>query len=561
MQERCDQAHSNISLSNAGLKPTDMIRKAGWVLLVLIILGGSLFGFINIAAAQDPARETTIVISYKEYEWWMISWDTNDILCKIIVDHQSSPTDEEIYEACGGLLYTIYANTTPCDAASVQGGDTSQCEGVYLYLVFIRPKTRDLVVELPHATVWVSLDGCTPVPPQNICQSIPNLLLTGEEPLPNEEIIAINGTYDGMPFRCESDSCLLPLRPTGTRGSTIEFWADSSFGDSSEKYTAQVRVIDTGVSAIPGGGGWYVDVISSQWIGEPIASCAQIWGAFPPIGEPPAWLSTPERNELLATDEPYFYLAGRLIAQGVVDASSCVTGGLLPNGYADTCGLEKSANILGPWQNQFDRRIIEVAKETGIPAQLLKNLFAQESQFWPGVFRVPYEFGLGQITGEGADSILLWNESFYEQFCPLVLAEETCDKGYLYLSDRDKTILRGALALEANTDCIDCPIGIDLNQAHFSVLLFANSLVANCIQVNQTIYNATELSAGVVSTYEDLWRFTVANYHAGPGCTSYAIHQAWQNTGVLNWDEVATRFTDPCKGVIPYVEKITSIER
>jgi hypothetical protein len=61
----------------------------------------------------------------------------------------------------------------------------------------------------------------------------------------------------------------------------------------------------------------------------------------------------------------------------------------------------------------------------------------------------------------------------------------------------------------------------------------------------------------MVATYEDLWRFTIANYHAGPGCTAYAIHQTWQNTGSLTWQEAVNYFTDPCQGVIPYVEKIT----
>jgi len=130
---------------------------------------------------------------------------------------------------------------------------------------------------------------------------------------------------------------------------------------------------------------------------------------------------------MIATEAPYYYLAGRLISGGLIDVSECASGGLLPNGYADVCGLEKANPLLTEWQNQFDNSIIEVAKKQ-IPAQLLKNLFAQESQFWPGVFRVPLEFGLGQITDNGADSVLLWNESFYNQFCPLVFAQETCDK-------------------------------------------------------------------------------------------------------------------------------------
>jgi hypothetical protein len=209
------------------------------------------------------------------------------------------------------------------------------------------------------------------------------------------------------------------------------------------------------------------------------------------------------------------------------------------------------------WQNQFDARIIEVAKETGVPAQLMKNLFAQESQFWPGIFRVPFEFGLGQITDKGADVIFLWNPDFFQQFCPLVLSETACAEGYLSLTLEDQAILRGALALQAKADCPDCPAGVDLSNAYVTVLLFANTLQANCAQVSRTIFTATNSMAGTVAQYEDLWRFTIANYHAGPGCLSWAVHQAWETVRTLTWAEVRPRFTDPCKGVVPYVDEIT----
>ncbi len=141
------------------------------------------------------------------------------------------------------------------------------------------------------------------------------------------------------------------------------------------------------------------------------------------------------------------------------------------------------------------------SKDSSIPAQLLKNLFAQESQFWPGVFRVPYEFGLGQITDNGTDVILLWNESFFDQFCPLVLAEDACADGYLKLKPDDQAILRGALALEAKSDCPDCLTGVDLTNANFSISLFGETLKANCEQVNQIVRTATkELIPGTISS-------------------------------------------------------------
>ena len=118
-------------------------------------------------------------------------------------------------------------------------------------------------------------------------------------------------------------------------------------------------------------------------------------------------------------------------------------------------------------------------------------------------------------------------------------------------------MLRGALANQVNADCSTCPAGIDLTNAEFSISLFAQTLQANCAQVGQTVITATELMPGAVASYEDLWRFTVANYHAGAGCVSFAIHQAWLSTGKLTWETVSARFTEACKGVVPYVDKIS----
>ncbi len=533
-----------------------MARKIILASLIGVAFVVSLAAFGQNVMAQSTTRQTTIVVSYTQSEWWLIRWQDNQILCRILVDHAGLPTTAEVLKSCGDINYQAWLNTPPCKQAANIGADVARCDGLYLHLVSTQPAQREVIVDLPTAKVWVNLDGCTPKPPENLCTSLPALLLTGDEPLPNEQITAIHGIFDGQEFTCPGSVCRIPLKSTPIAGISVEFWADSSYGDQSDHYTAQVRVIDTGVSDTPGGGGWYVDVISSQWTGAPLSTCSRIWGAFPPIGKGPAWLSTPVRSELLATGAPYFYLAGRLISQGVVDASDCSTGGLLPNGYADACGLEAAKPILLSWQNQFDARLIEVANDTGVPAQLMKNVFAQESQFWPGMFRVPYEYGLGQITDLGADSILLWNDSFYEQFCPLILAEDTCAKGYLHLTADQQALLRGAVATSADVTCPTCPAGIDLSTADFSINLFAQSLQANCAQVGQTINTATELSPGTAASYEDLWRFTVANYHAGPGCVSFAIHQAWQSTGKLTWETVSARFTEACKGVVPYVEKI-----
>lgn len=497
---------------------------------------------------ETRPRTTTLTVDSIQYEWWLMRWETNYLVCQVLIDHDGVPTASDILRNCGTNIYNEWRATPACLDPSIP----ASCTGLYLYFVSTAPIQKTIEVELPPPSVEVSLTGCVPSVPENLCPQIPNLLLTGVEPLPNEQITAIHYLLGGLQYTCLGSTCEIPLYPTPLEGILVEFWADSSFGDSTEHFTAQVRVIDSGVAATPG---WYVDVLSSQWRGRELLSCADTWQSFPPVGGPPLWLTTPEIPALLASTEPYYFLAGRLISQGVVDASGCPDGGLLPNGYADTCGLEKAMPVVQEWQNQFDTRMIEVANTTGVPAQLMKNLFAQESQFWPGRFNSEH-LGLGHMTDNGAEVLLLWNPSFFNQFCPLVLDGSVCAKGYIHLTPEQQALLRGALASKARTDCSECPAGIDLTSANISIDLFAQTLLANCNQVAQEVYNATKKTPGVVSNYEDLWKFTVANYHAGPGCLSYALYTTNSRGLPLTWANVSENFTPVCQGVVDYVSQI-----
>jgi hypothetical protein len=530
------------------------------IVLVVIIL----LGFVTDKAkgsepdqstTQAPGRIASLVVNYTQTEWWLLRWTGNTLMCQIFIDHEGLPNGQEILTSCGNTTYQLWQATPPCPQLTEDLSATATCSGLYLFKVGSSPAQKTIVVSLPPASVKLNLADCDPNP-ENLCPNLPSLLFTGDEPLPNEHITAIHVLVDGKPSDCQGITCTVQVGTTPLDGVTVEFWADSSYGDSTQHYTAQVRMIDSGVAIAPGQGGFYVDVLSSQWTGRPVSSCAQTWQSFPPVGGPPPWLSTPDQEALLASDQPYLFLAGRLITQGAVDAKDCPGGGVLPNGYADACGLEKARPLVDAWQNQFDARIIQVAKETNVPAQLMKNLFAAESQFWPGVFNSDH-LGLGHITDNGVEALLLWNASFYAQFCPLVLDSSVCDKGYIHLDAGQQSLLRGALALQAKTDCTSCTAGIDLTNANFSVELFAQTLLANCDQVSQEIYNASKKTAGTLTSYEDLWKLTVANYHAGPGCLSYALYSAWTHGDPMDWQHISTYFTQPCQGVVYYVQQIS----
>ena len=510
-----------------------------------------------------PNRKTTIKVSYITYEWWLINWSDNQVVCQVYVEHEGWPSRAEVYYYCGQTILNVWTATPTCNV-SANAASLASCSGLYLYLAHVTPGERKISVNLAPPAVWVSITGCTPTPPQNTCDTLPQLLFTGEEPLPNEQIIRIQGSLNGEPFSCAGNTCTVPMPPTGKNGIPVVFWADSSFGDFSQHFTAQVRAVPWGDFTAPDGNTadkplWYVDVLSTQWRGAPLASCAETWASFPDLSGPPAWLLTPDRPEGLKSSASYYYLAGALIKQGAVDASDCPNGGLQDQDVANACGLQKAQPSVDEWQNRFDAEIIKVAQDTGIPAQLIKNVFSRESQFWPGLFKSYQEVGLGQLTSNGADTVLLWNPNFFSQFCPLIYSNKVCQQGFGNLTADQQSALRGALVSKVNAACPDCVAGIDLSQANFSIGIFARSLLANCEQVGELIYNTTQKVAGSVSNYSDLWKFTLVNYNAGPGCLGDAIQTTVNQRQPLDWASVSPHLGVACQGAIKYVNDISQV--
>lgn len=544
----------------------DKSKKIIRVLLVLFIL----LAFFQDSPAKSfglpsegTKRSITITTDYTIYEWWLMDWKTSNLVCQIYTESEALPDYSQVLHYCGATVQKRWMETKPC----VFEGNISKpedCPGLYMHLVYSTPSKREVEVTLPSPEVWVSIAGCDRTSQQNHCSQVPYLRLQATEPLPNEQIIQIVGRINGAGFTCPGAICDLPLSPTGMNGSLVEFWAESSYGDASPIFTAQVRVIPWGDFANPDGNptdkpSYYVDVLSSQWLGEGVSTCSAIWQAFLPVDGPPRWLRTPQiADELISTRE-YFLLAGLLIKQGLVDASECPGGGLEENGAATSCGMDLARPYVREWQNQFDSEIIRVANETGVPAQMMKNIFSRESQFWPGIYDRVYEAGLGHLSEQGADTVLLWNPSFFSQFCPLILSEETCQRGFGNLDPDQQALLRGALVQQVNAQCPDCPVGIDLSQANFSISVFARSLLANCEQVGHIVYNSTGRQAGQVATYEDLWKFTLVNYHAGPGCLGNAMQRTIANNERLTWENVYPNLEEGCRTGFNYVQDISAL--
>ena len=502
-----------------------------------------------------PDRFAVIVQKYISYTWWLTSWDSNTVICSLAIDHKGLPTGGEIYDNCGQDIYDEWILTSPCP--QIDG-----CGGFYLQLIKSVPAQRKVGVKRSPPMVWVTLNGCTPYKSTFRCESLPTLVLSGEEPLEGEHITRLAGNVDGKPFNCDP-VCQVDLTPTDENGLSLEFWAYSSYGDSSEIFKARVRVAQ---SADATDKAWYVDVLSTQWRGEKQAGCSETWDKFPPVGGNPAWLSTPQRSTDLNTQISYEYLATNLIKNGMVDASACAGGGLLDDGTVNACGLAAARPAVYEWQNRFDELIFSASQKTGVPAVLLKNIFARESQFWPVKIAGHPEVGLGQMTDGGADAVLTWNPSFYEQFCPTVLDQSVC-KAKIYplpeegwegigLDEFERTMLRSALVKSVDAVCPACDMGIDLKKVDYSVGVFAETLVANCEQAAMVVELNYGGTAAEAASYEDLWRFTLVNYNAGPGCLGLAIDETSNQGDPLDWEHLSSNLTPACQGAISYVNEI-----
>ncbi len=508
-----------------------------------------------------PNRKTTIQVDAMEYYWWLVYWSDNTIVCSITIDHEGKPTQSDVLNDCGTAIFDKWLHTPAC-IGSETGADLQACKGMYLHNTGSQPVSKEMEIDLAPAVVWVEITGCDYDAESGICTGAPSLLFTGEESLPNESITAIHVVLNSENTICPGSECTVALPTTSDRGVPFSFWGDSSYGDSSIVYEGLVRAVPLPAPTstdpeeyIPTS--YYIDVLSPQWKTATSASCAEVWQVFPEIGDPPAWLDTPSNAEGLRSSIPYYYLAAMLIKNGVVDASSCPNGGLDSNLSANQCGIEIAQPAVTEWQNRFDDQILQTSLDSGIPGQLLKNVFARESQLWPGIYKNVREAGFGQLTEDGADVTLLWNRSFYDQFCPLVLEEKTCALGYAMLNEGQQAMLKGALVQKVNATCADCPAGIDMTQANFSITVFAEALVGNCNQVNRLLYNVTHQDTADSASYSDLWRFTLVNYTAGPGCLFEAVSRTYKARSPLNWVNVAANLPESCRQSVDYVVKIS----
>ena len=517
---------------------------------VLMVPG---WGDVGIAR-EVPPRKKTITIEYLEHTWWLVEKKNNRAVCELLLEGEGIPSGEDIYQQCGLDKYNEWLAAGFC----IEEEDEGECVEYYFQLIQSLTREKEMEIDLPPAQVKIAGFDQEPVSNTSLFQEIPKLVITAEEPLPNESIEHIQGKIGREPFQCSGSRCEIYLSETDRNGILITFQAKSSYGDFSEEYQARVRVIRNAFSGEEEKENWYVELLSADQNQTMYTGCAAIWGVFPPPGTQPNWLRRETNPRYLKTAEPFAYLAGQLIKTGEVDVSVCEDGGLLENGYASPCGLDAARFEVDLWQNVFDPLIVKNGQETGVPSVLIKRILALESQFWPETTKSHYrEYGLGQINELGADTLLYWNDDFYRQFCPLVLEQEYCSRNYASLKDEQKVLLRGALLSEIAIDFKDDTISLNEARVDHSISVFTEALLANCTQVGVMIQEETGELAVETTRYEDLWRFTLVNYHGGSGCFLTALEAVVMKEEPVDWDQISQALENICPHAIEYVDSIS----
>lgn len=491
------------------------------VLLAVFVLISVVTQNTNADDGAKSSRFKTVEINVVQYVWELVSNRDGQVICEIIVEYPTRPTYQDTITICAEQIFPPELTPVPSSdsQATPEPFDLAEFFQTVTYR-FVKTLELKRTVEVPVPEMIVNLV----VPDSSTGQ--PFVSIYAYEPVLGEKILEIRGSLNGWEFYCPSNRCDVPI----TSDTILEFWAVSSYGDESQHVQATIRLVRTDQ-------GDQLELTSLVPIVLYQDACATIWGL--PQYQRPDWADLPPLPDDLNTMKPYQYLAGQLINSGVVNAQDCPGGGLISPGAPNSCGLDRAANTVIDWQNQFDMVIWDTARTFGIPPRILKTLIEQESQFWPSnARRYIYEYGLGQLSQSGADVALRWDNELFASVCNGLLYD--CSTVYGRLPTWVQAQLRGGLMNVMNSECATCPHGIDLARAQDSIPVLARILRSNCYQVKYIVDRN-----GINASYEDLWRMTLISYHSGYECLNSALVVLKYNDLTPEWDNLENVLSCP----------------
>ncbi len=519
-------------------KPGAFQRGSVIPLAALLLLCLGLAAGFHRGQAEAGTR-VKVTDAYGSANYWILkTWKDQEVVCEVYVTHDGAPTDNEIQASCKHSVYKDWLKTPVC-SDYFEKGETNNCPGAYLVYLGKVNKAYQKVTILPQAEVGFALGNC---PNRQWCSAWPTLHIYGIEPLPNYAITEVHLRTSLRETVCKSGmDCQFNLPRTTSDGAWIEYWAVSSYGDESPHELLHLR----NVYNADNGGEYYLEILSPQVNGD---FAALQWGAFSNLDAPDAVFYGGANSAAdLSTRSHLYYLAGMLINTGQVDVQACSSGILLPNGMAAACGEEQAYPATVAWQNQFDEQIFQAADKYDLPPRILKGILAQESQFWPE-FRIQDEYGLGCLTENGIDALLVTDADYFLSVCTALYPQENCSAGYAQLTSDQRASLRG-MALRA--------VGTDQE-----IDLIGRVLRSEAMQVGQIVQDQTANLPGQVTSYEDLWNLSIAGYHAGSGCIEQGVEDLVESDQKVDFANFcANAQGSACSSGCTFVEKVKDYVR
>lgn len=484
------------------------------------------------AVGTGPQRKVVEQHYGKVHLWVVRAWADQIIKCELYLSDDTFPDKDDIRLGCGDQVASEWEATPPCEAAA-DPKKLSSCDGLYLVDLGKKEQFYNAVVELPVAEAHFDLINCAS---GKWCSEPPLINFFGVEPLEGENIQAIKVRSGKKLATCNNAStCSVRVPTTTQRGIWIEYWAESSFGDKSEHQFLYLRNVYRASDASQ----YFFEVLSPRYTSD----AAELqWSSFPALDHPNAeFYSSVDAENSLLTGHHLYYLSGKLINGGKVDTSECSTAVLLSNGTAGACGVEAAHATVVEWQNRYNQNILRASQAYGLPANILKGILAQESQFWPDP-QVPYEYGLGSLTENGIDALLVTDLDSFLQVCLPILGKKDCVSGYAALTAEKQAKLRGAVLRAVGTDR--------------ELDLIARVLMSQVVQVGQVVQNATNGLPGQAASYEDLWDLTIASYHAGIGCVSEGVQNLRSTKQPITFEHFCGVASKGCQSACAYTDKV-----
>jgi hypothetical protein len=474
----------------------------------------------------------------QETVWQLAFWANQEPACNITVKGDGIPSSFEIEAACGKEIANLWYTTPACSHPFFRSENVNDCSGLFLRKIWqkqVSDPDQQNMLETKDPLFFIR--GCEP---SDRCNQLPVVIFQNKSSDRNDPSSTVRikiGTFEG---ECAEDDCQMELPITSEEGQWVEFWSLSPDGIQGvhDRFKYRAAIVSNSSSPI-----YQFDLISTAYP-EAAPFCSDIWQVFPQLNlQNQKIYEAPFSSDFLTTTFHLSILAGKIITHGLVDTSHCNNYGLMSDGSANGCGEKVSADMIFTMQNQYNDLLFESGIRNHVPPRIIKGMIAQESQFWP-YSEIDNEYGLGMITENGIDLLLRWNTPYYMKLCKAVFPQKAdrCEIQYSELPAMEQQLLRGSALQKIGT--------------YEEIDLLGAVIRASAAQVNQIIQNITGSDCEHTASYEDLWKFTIANYYSGSGCIQNAMRITAAYQYALSWDHVQNFLSGICNHAKAYVENV-----